>query len=254
VPAVAAKDQKDPKPATAKPGFDPKPVQVGGEGLLERLLPHLKKIIVGIVVIVVVYGVYAAVVGVQDSHKEKDTAKVQAVLDVASHPVRSPGEPADPKSREITYASNTERANAVLEALAKAGTDAAGPTYKASMLLQVGKIDEAITEYKRAQGKTGLDGVLAREGLGIAQEMKAENEKDPAARQKGLEDALATFKSMQPDAGGPRYAFALYHQGRILAIMQKVDEAKTVLEKAKEVGKGTEVVELADQRIASLGG
>ena len=84
--------------------------------------------------------------------------------------------------------------------------------------------------------------------------MKAEDQKDPSARQKGLEDALATFRSMQPDATGPRYAFALYHQGRILGILGKIDEAKAALEKAKEAGKGTEVVELADQRIASLGG
>jgi tetratricopeptide (TPR) repeat protein len=252
---VASKDDKNPpKPATAKPGFDPKPVQIGGEGLLERIQPHLKKIIVGIVTIVVVYGVFVAIRGVQDSHKEKDTAKLQNVLEVAAHPVRTPGEPVDPKSKEITYADNKERANAVLEALAKAGTDAAGPTYKASLLLQAGKLDDAIAEYKRGQGKADLDGVLAREGLGIALEMKAEDQKDPAARQKGLEDALATFRSMQPDANGPRYAFALYHQGRILGILGKIDEAKASLEKAKEAGKGTGVVELADQRIASLGG
>jgi predicted negative regulator of RcsB-dependent stress response len=36
--------------------------------------------------------------------------------------------------------------------------------------------------------------------------------------------------------------------------MGKLDEAKATLEKAKDAGKGTEVVELADQRIASLGG
>jgi tetratricopeptide (TPR) repeat protein len=251
---VAAKDEKPSKPASAKPGFDPKPVQLGGEGLLDRVRPHLVKIIVGIVVIVAVYGVFAAIRGMQDRREEKSTAKLQAVLDVAAHPVRNPAEPVDPKSKEITYGSEKDRANAVLEALAKAGTDAAGPTYKASMLLQAGKLDEAITEYKRAQNKQGLDGVLAREGLGIAEEMKAEDEKDPAARQKGLEQALSTFKAMQPDAGGPRYAFALYHQGRILGILQKVDEAKATLEKAKEAGKGTEVVELADQRIASLGG
>lgn len=251
---MASKDPKDPKVASAKPGFDPKPVQLGGEGLLDRVRPHLVKIIVGIVVIVAVYGVFAAIRGIQNGHMEKATAKLQTVLDVAAHPVRQPGEPVDPKAKEVTFASEKERANAVLEALAKANTDAAGPTFKAALLLQAGKLDEAITEYKRAEGKIGLEGVLAREGLGIAQEMKAEDEKDPAARQKGLEDALATFKAMQPDAGGPRYAFALYHQGRILAILQKTDEAKAVLEKAKEAGKGTDVVELADQRIASLGG
>lgn len=247
---MASKNDKDNKPA----GFDPKPVQLGGESLLDRLLPHVKKIMWSLIAVSAVLAVYFTIRHFQDRKSEKETEKLQSVLDVASHPVRSPNEPADPKSKEITYGSEKERAEAVLDALAKANTDAAGPTYKASLLLQAGKIDEAITEYRRGQGKTGLDGVLAREGLGIALEMKAEGEKDPAARQKGLEDALAAFRAMQPDANGPRYAFALYHQGRILGILGKTDEARQTLEKAKEAGKGSEVVELADQRIASLGG
>ncbi|HSN25471.1 MAG TPA: hypothetical protein VLT45_04275 [Kofleriaceae bacterium] len=247
---MASKNDKDKKPA----GFDPKPVQLGGESLLDRLLPHVKKIAWSLIALSAVLAVYFTIRHFQDRKSEKQTEKLQSVLDVASHPVRSAGEPEDPKSKEITYGSEKERAEAVLDALAKANTDAAGPTYKASLLLQAGKIDEAITEYRRAQGKTGLDGVLAREGLGIALEMKAEAEKDPAARQKGLDDALAAFRAMQPDANGPRYAFALYHQGRILGILGKTDEARQTLEKAKEAGKGSEVVELADQRIASLGG
>src|SRR2546430_2409671 len=83
----------------------------------------------------------------------------------------------------------------------------AGATYRASLLLQAGKLDDAISEYRKAQGLAGLDGVLAREGLGIALETKATQEKDASARQKGLEDALATFKAMQPDEKGPRAAY-----------------------------------------------
>src|SRR6266542_3447629 len=43
--AVADKDEKTTKPAgtSAKPGFDPKPVQVGGESFIERLIPHMKQ-------------------------------------------------------------------------------------------------------------------------------------------------------------------------------------------------------------------
>jgi hypothetical protein len=247
---VAPKNDKDKKPA----GFDPKPVQLTGEGLLDRLLPHIKKIMWSLIAVSAVLAVYFTVRHFQDRKAEKETDKLMSVLDVSSRQVRAANEPADPKSKDVTYASEKERANDVLDALAKSGTDAAGPTYKASLLLQAGKIDDAIAEYRRGQGKTGLDGVLAREGLGIALEEKAEAEKDPAARQKGLEDALAAFRTMQPDGNGPRYAFALYHQGRILGILGKTDEAKATLEKAKESGKGTEVVELADQRIASLGG
>jgi len=200
-----------------------------------------------------VLAVYFTIRHFQDRKAEKETEKLQNVLDVAAHPVRSPNEPADPKSKEVTYASEKERADAILDALAKANTDAAGPTYKASLLLQAGKLDQAITEYRRGQTKTGLDGVLAREGLGIALEMKAETEKDAAARQKGLEDALAAFQAMQPDEKGARYAYALYHQGRILALLGKTAEAREKLTKAKELGKDTKLPDLIDERLASLG-
>jgi tetratricopeptide (TPR) repeat protein len=251
---VADKKDKDPKSATAKPGFDPKPVKLDGESLTDRLAPHVKKIAVGLVVVTAVLAVVFTIRHFQTAKLERNTTKLQGVLDVADLQVRQAGEPADPKSKDVTYADNKERAEAVLDAIAKSGTDAAGPGYRASMLVQAGKLDDAINEYKKATSKTGIEGVLAREGLGIALEMKAEDAKDPAARQKGLEDALAEFKAMQPDVNGPRYAFALYHQGRILGILGKTDEAKATLEKAKEAGKGTDVVELADQRIASLGG
>ena len=96
--------------------------------------------------------------------------------------------------------------------------------------------------------------MLAREGLGLALEMKAVAEKEPAARQKGLEEALAAFQAMQPDDKGPRHAFALYHQGRMLGLLGKRADAKATLEKAKEAGKDiAELPELIDERLASLG-
>ena len=104
--------------------------------------------------------------------------------------------------------------------------------------MQAGKLDEAIAEYKQGPDGKGLDGVLAREGLGIALETKAQAEKDAAARQKGLEEALAVFKTMQPDEKGPRHAYALYHQGRILALLGKNAEAKAAFEKAKDARQG----------------
>src|SRR6185503_10758512 len=94
----------------------------------------------------------------------------------------------------------------------------ANATFKASLLVQAGQLDDAIALYKKHQKGKTIDNVLAREGLGIALEMKAEAEKDAASRQKHLEEALAAFTSMQPDEKGPRYAYALYHQGRILAL------------------------------------
>jgi tetratricopeptide (TPR) repeat protein len=122
------------------------------------------------------------------------------------------------------------------------------------MLVTAGKVDEAIVEYRKGETAKGLEGVLAREGLGIAIETKALAEKDAAARQKGLEDALAVFQKMQPDEKGPRAAYAQYHQGRILAQLQRNAEARTAFDKAKELGADSELPSLIEERLAMLGG
>ena len=111
------------------------------------------------------------------------------------------------------------------------------------------------SEKRKGQKLTGLDGVLAREGLGMALEMKAEADKDATARQKGLEEALAAFQAMQPDDKGAGRAYALYHQGRILMLLGKRDDAKAAFQKAKDIGKDkdADLAELVEERLAMLG-
>jgi tetratricopeptide (TPR) repeat protein len=257
--AVAAKEDKkntkDSAKDPAKPNFDPKPVQLGGESLIERLLPYMKQIAYVLVGIAIIVSIVFTVRHFKERDREKSTTKLVKVLDIADHEVKDPNEPdlGDPKkAKEPTFASQKARAEAVLAAL---GTgNEATTAYKASMLMQAGKLDEAIAEYKKGENAKGLDGVLSREGLGIALETKALDEKDPTARQKGLEDALAVFQTMQPDEKGPRAAYAFYHQGRLLAQLQRAAEARTALEKAKELGAGTELPSLIDERLAMLGG
>jgi tetratricopeptide (TPR) repeat protein len=253
---VADKDDKNPTPPagpSAKPGFDPKPVQLGGESLIDRLIPHMKQIVIGILIIAAVLTVIFTVKHFRERGRQKETAKLARVLEISQQDVRPPGMAVDPNAKEPTHASNKERALATLAAMEKQGVTGNG-VYRASLLVQAGQLDDAITEYrKHTTGKT-LDAVLAREGLGIALEMKAEAQKEAVARQKGLEEALAAFQSMQPDDKGPRYAYALYHQGRMLALLGKNAEAKTQLEKAKELGKNSALASLIDERLAGLGG
>jgi tetratricopeptide (TPR) repeat protein len=256
---VAPKDDKntDAPASNATPTFDPKPVNVGGESLVDRIYPHRKKIGMFFVLGFAVWGVIAIVIHFRDSKREKQTDKVAAVLDVASRKVNdgTPVDPADPLAKKRPeFKDAKERATAILDALAKLGDEVAGPVYRASVLVEAGKLDEAIAEYKKGVAGNGLDGVLAREGLGLAQEMKAEAEKDPGAKQKGLQEALATFASMQPDETGPRRAYALYHQGRVLDVMQKTADARAMFEQAKAAGKDvTELAPMIDERIAKLG-
>jgi tetratricopeptide (TPR) repeat protein len=257
--SAAKKDEPAGDAVEAKPAkFDPKPVNIGGESILERLLPHIKKIaiVVGAGIVVVMIAVFVA--WLKERKVTSATTKVVAVMDVYDRPVRAPNTPAPKEGFEKlqpSYGSETERANAVLDAITKQGVDDLG-AFRGAALVEAGKLDEAIAELKRAQNEPGLDGVLARESLGLALEAKAQNEKDSAARQKLLEDALAAFKAMQPDDKGPRRAYALYHQGRLLDVrmLNRPAEAKAAFQKAKELAKDTDLPELIDERLVGLGG
>jgi len=237
----------------SKAAEPPKAVHIGGESLIDRLLPHMKQIVVGFIVVAAIGGGIAAVSWFRHRKEIANTEKLDKVLQVALQPVRGADEKPDPKIP--SFASSKERGAAVLDATVKQGADLPGSAFRAGQLLDSGKIDEAITEYRKgAAGKT-IDGLLCREGLGIALEAKAAAEKDPAARQKGLEDALAAFTAMQPDETGPRRAYALYHQARIQSLLGKRAEAKALFEKAKTTNKDAdhEIADLIEKRLAGLG-
>jgi hypothetical protein len=240
------------KPAVT-PAEPPKPVHIGGESFVDRVLPHVKKIIVAIIVVAVVLGAIFAVRGIQESKQEAATEKLDRVLQVAQHPIRGKDEKADPK--KPSFADSKERAAAVLDAMPKQGTEAASHAFRGSQLLDAGKIDEAITEYRAGVADNTIEGVLCREGLGLALEAKAAAEKDAAARQKGFEAALAAFATMQPDEAGPRRAYALYHQARLELLLGKAADAKALFEKAKLANKDAdrEIADLIEKRLAALG-
>jgi tetratricopeptide (TPR) repeat protein len=237
----------------SKPAEPPKPVQIGGESLLDRILPHIKKVIIGVVVIAVVISGFLGLRACQEGKKERETKRLATVMEIAKQPVASPGAPADPKNPG--FADEKTRAQRVLDEMLKQDTDLAGPAYRAGLLVDADKIDEAIAEYKKCTSgsNTSIDVVLCREGLAIAIETKAAAEKDAAARQKGLEDALAAFVSMQPAEDGPRRAYALYHQARLQLQLGKRNEAKSLFEKAKELTPPKELVDQIERRLANLG-
>nr|HEX4313472.1 hypothetical protein [Kofleriaceae bacterium] len=232
--------------------MNPKAVKIGGESLLDRVLPHMKKILIAIGITTVVLTVIFTRRYFIERGEQKETFKLANVLQIASQPVRAVGDTLDPKNP--TYADDKERADAVIAAATNQDV-VLSPAYRGGMLMDQGKIDDAIAAYRVGIGADGIDGVLAREGLGIAQETKALAEKDAAAKTKGLEEALLTFESMQPDVAGPRYAYGQYHVGRMLALLGKTDEAKAALTKARDAAKGSMdlLPELIEKRLASLG-
>lgn len=239
----------------SKPKEPPKAVHIGGESLADRILPHLKKIIVSIIVVAVILSVVFGIRAWKQSKQADATAKLAKVMQLAQRRVVTPGMPTPPDDKEPTFADAKARAAALLAEAAKQNAEIP-PAVKGGLLLDQGKTDEAIAEYRRGIDKAGIDGVLAREGLGIALENKALAQKDAAARQKGLEEALAAFTAMQPKADGPRRAYALYHQGRMLTpeLLNKPAEAKALFEQAKAAGaSSTELAQLIEKRLAGLG-
>jgi tetratricopeptide (TPR) repeat protein len=240
--------EKDVVASAAEP---PKPVHIGGESFADRVRPHIKQILVVTVVLSVVLCIVFGVRWWRERKAIASTERLDQVLMVAQQPVRTAGEPADPKTP--SFASAKERAAAVLDTIAKQNIDAP-IAFRAGMLLDVGKFDEAIAEYKRGATGKQIDNVLCREGLGLAIEAKASADKDAAARQKGFEEALAAFVAMQPEETGLRRAYALYHQARVQLLLGKRAEAKDLFEKAKTAAKDDHDIAMQiEQRLADLG-
>lgn len=236
----------------SKPVEPPKPVHVGGESILDRILPYMKQIIIAVAVIAVVLIVIFTIRWIKERGQIAETRKLDQVLDVAREPIRAKDEKADPQ--KPSFGDVKERGNAVLAEMAKQDTAAAGHAFRAGQLLDAGKIDDAIAEYRKGTADKTLEGVMCREGLGLALEAKATAEKDATARQKGLEEALAAFVAEQPDENGQRRAYALYHQGRIQQLLGKRAEAKALFEKAKTASKGDhDLADLVEKRLAALG-
>jgi tetratricopeptide (TPR) repeat protein len=226
-------------------------VHIGGESLVDRLLPHVKTIIVVFIVAAVVATVVIAVRWFGDRKQIAATEQLDQTLVIAREPIRGADEKPDPK--KPSFASEKERATAVL---AGSGLDVAGPAYRGGLLFDVGKFDEAIAEYRKGAADKAIEGVLCREGLGMALEAKAAAEKDPTARQNGLEAALAAFVAMQPDENGARRAYALYHQGRMQLLLGKRAEAKAAFESAKAAANkepDSEIAQAIEKRLATLG-
>jgi tetratricopeptide (TPR) repeat protein len=236
----------------SKPAEPPKPVHIGGESLLDRLVPHMKQIIVAIAVVSAVLVVIFTIRWFKERGQIAATRKLDQIVEVAREPIRGKDEKPDPQ--KPNFGDPKERGGAVLAEIAKQGTDVAGHAFRGSELMDAGKIDDAIAEYRQGLGDKTIEGVLCREGLGLALEGKALAEKDNAARQKGLEEALAAFTAMQPDEAGMRRAYALYHQGRIQQLVGKRAEAKALFEKAKAATKNDhDLADLVEKRLAALG-
>lgn len=169
--------------------------------------------------------------------------------------------PPDPRNLPRHFPTRADRAKAVLAALdeldaksGKTGVAQQGRLLAAAQLLELGRHADAADRYRgylKASGSPEL-AFTAREGLAYALEGKAVAEKDAAARQAGLEKALAAFEKLEPSATGPRLDQALFHQARILGELGRIDEAVERFEKILSDHPSSSLKEDVELRLLAL--
>ena len=143
---------------------------------------------------------------------------------------------------EKVFRSYAERAQAVADAFGSAGNEHSSAAASAQFSLieatarfELGEYQKAAdlySAYLEAHGDDAALRVVAQEGLGYAQEAIALKAEGEAARQSGLEQALATFQQLQAGDDSPWSTYARYHEGRLLAMLGRRDEAIAALRAA----------------------
>jgi tetratricopeptide (TPR) repeat protein len=237
------------------------PVAIGTDSFVDKVLPHVKKIVAGAAALAVVLIAYFTWDWIKARKAAAATDELAAAFDLLHRPVDPPAPPAEPGAEPPppkpagalpTFPTRVARAEATVAALAKTDLDPSSRLLEANLLLQTGKLDQADAVYRTLAGGTALENILAREGLGYVAEAKAAAAKDPAERQRLLEAALAAFRAIQPDDKGARRDYALYHEARILTLLDQRAEAKAALEKALAVVPDSAIEIDIQQRLAQL--
>lgn len=234
-------------------------VHIGGDSILDRLLPHVKKIVVFAVAVTVILSIYFGMRWWKHRKQARSTDALARAFEIGERevgpemPVLDPTAPPIP-DEDKPYATHAARAEAMLAKLQKVGqTRGAASLYEAQLLIQANKLDEALAIYKRVGAGKSIDAAIAREGVGVVLETKAGAAKDAAERQKLLEEALVAYRAIQTDDKGPRRDYSLYHEGRVLEAMGKSVEAIAAFKKLKEVSPDSQLQPLAEQHLAVLG-
>lgn len=255
---MARESKSKSKETEHDPSLGPKvtAVHVGDDSLLERLVPHMKKIGIALVVLALILTVYFSYRWYQHDKAEKSTQRLANALEVVDRPV-IPEDDANPLPGDKLgdhFKTYAERADKGLAALGKVGQlRGAASLFEAHLLVEAGKLDQALAMYRRLGNGPSLDAVIAREGIGTVLETQAGASKDPAAGRKLLEDALTAYRASQPDDKGPRRDYSLYHEGRVLAALGKKSEAIAQLKKALTVAPGSDLKGLIEMQLSSLG-
>lgn len=231
--------------------------------LSDIIQPHMKKIIVGGCVIMA--GLIAwKVLDWRHAEASKDatTAYITAMKSVEA-PVVGPDDPPLPETpvERLVFETSEQRRTSSLAALDKLAGDhgdialskLAGP-HQARLLLEEGKFDQALAAFQKFAKSSAPEPLrmAALEGAAYTLEAKAMANEDASARQAGLESALQAFANLQPAEGGPMRDYSLYHQGRLLVAMGKIDDGVAKFKQVLSEEPDSPLKLTVEARLASL--
>lgn len=205
--------------------------------IFSAVRPHLVKVGMGIgggLIVLTAWSAYSAYRAKQEEAATKLYGEATEILRAQIVPVAEapkegePSLPPQPPEDDAapSYTTVKARGEAALAKLGGLGRSYGGTgVAKEARLLEAGilydleRFDEAIALLKKFGEKAGTGHAVyaAREMLGYAVEAKALTQKDAAARESGLAEALAFYEKIQPSENGFYRDHALFHQARIKA-------------------------------------
>jgi len=236
---------------------------------LQRLKPYAKQLVIGGCVALVAVFVAVGYNMIMQRKASHATELFDQALTVYAQPVMSDEEAALIKSMDlpntpkdlVTHPSIAARADAALAILDKL-EDEYGATsvaararlLRASALYDAHRYDEAVKAYQAfaASDAPAVQRAIAREGIGYALEAKALAAKDAAARQQGLQQALAAFEKVAPGDDDVYRDYALFHQARLLQSLDRNEDAARVYRQVLETQPTTSLRNEIDARLAVL--
>lgn len=237
--------------------------------VLGTVRPHALKIVAvlgGVAVVLIAVSTWSWFERKRAMNATKGFTKATEVMKAEVTGPDAPPEPVSPPKKDAPpkFATAQERNEAALAAFDKVEKDygkakvaKSAALLKAGLLFDMGRYDEAAGAYQKflkgapAAGGSELQ-VVAREGLGYAQEAKALAQKDAAAQEAGLAEALKTFEALQPDEKGYYRDMALFHQARIHAAMKHKDKATELYKQALDSTRSQTLRKQINNRLAVL--
>lgn len=239
----------------------------------DRLRPHAKKIAVGAGLVAAGLITWQVLAWMEEREEQAATTAYVKAMAVVKAPVveeesagavngEEPTAEVATPTTEVTFETREAWRTAAITALQELKKEHGEQTlarfpglHKAKLLLESDQYDAAKAAYEDYAAQSEIPEVMrlyALEGIGYSLEAKALASEDPSERQAGLEAALAAFAAMQPNESAPLRDYSLYHQGRLLVALGKVDEGSEMFRKVLEQAPDSRLTETVENRLAML--